>query len=132
MSTATTCLAAPTAYRSSVAVADNDRIRPGQKGYLDLSNGVEILDRPTNVNRSMGDVHPLGNPHYWLDPDNGKSVAKAIADKFSQLRPNDGAHQELEMFGGVCSCNISVAPKVSFAIGQYVKGATIVGKGSRT
>src|SRR4029077_11009138 len=50
----------------------------------------------------------------------------------SQLRPNDGAHQELEMFGCVCSCNISVAPEVSFAIGQYVKGATIVGKSSRT
>src|SRR5436305_13212208 len=36
----------------------NDRIRPGPKGYLDLSNGVEILDRPTNVNRPMGAVHP--------------------------------------------------------------------------
>jgi ABC-type Zn uptake system ZnuABC Zn-binding protein ZnuA len=37
----------------------------------------------------MGDVHPLGNPHYWLDPENGKRIAKSIADKFSQVRPND-------------------------------------------
>ncbi len=47
----------------------NNNIRPGQKGYLDASQGVEILDRPTGtVTRAMGDVHPLGNPHYWLDP----------------------------------------------------------------
>jgi zinc/manganese transport system substrate-binding protein len=39
----------------------------------------------------MGDVHPLGNPHYWMDPENGKRIAKEIADKFSQLRPNDRA-----------------------------------------
>src|SRR3954447_14723302 len=46
----------------------NNNIRPGATGYLDVSQGVEILDRPTaGVNRSMGDVHPSGNPHYWLD-----------------------------------------------------------------
>jgi len=43
------------------------------------------------VTRAMGDVHPLGNPHYWLDPENGKRIGKAIADKFSQIRPNDRA-----------------------------------------
>src|SRR5438132_8571727 len=49
----------------------NGRIQAGGPGYLDISNGVEILDRPTGViNRSMGDVHPLGNPHFWLDPAN--------------------------------------------------------------
>src|SRR5947199_1256253 len=46
----------------------NNNIRPGQKGYLDLSLGVEILERPSGpINRSIGDWHPLGNPHYWLD-----------------------------------------------------------------
>ena len=40
----------------------------------------------------MGDVHPLGNPHYWLDPENGKVIARAIAGKLSQLRPNDKAY----------------------------------------
>ena len=40
----------------------------------------------------MGDVHPLGNPHYWLDPENGKLVAKSIAAKFTELRPNDRAY----------------------------------------
>jgi len=40
----------------------------------------------------MGDVHPLGNPHYWLDPENGRRMAKAIAEKFSELRPQDASY----------------------------------------
>jgi ABC-type Zn uptake system ZnuABC Zn-binding protein ZnuA len=39
----------------------------------------------------MGDVHPLGNPHYWLDPENGKRIGKEIADRLGQLRPGDRA-----------------------------------------
>src|SRR4051794_33468609 len=79
----------------------NDRIRPGQKGYLDLSNGVEILDRPTGtVNRSMGDVHPLGNPHYWLDPANAVRIAIQIERKLAELRPADAVffQSRLEAF----------------------------------
>src|SRR5438132_8837082 len=71
----------------------NNDIRPGQKGYLDLSQGVEILDRPSgNVNRSMGDVHPLGNPHYWLDPANAVRMAIEVSAKLTDLRPNDGPY----------------------------------------
>src|SRR6266852_5073299 len=70
----------------------NNNIRPGQKGYLDLSQGVEILDRTSGaVNRSMGDVHPLGNPHYWLDPANAVRMAIEIANKLTEVRPADGA-----------------------------------------
>src|SRR5438046_3697653 len=54
----------------------NNNIRPGATGYLDVSQGVEILDRPTGaVNRSMGDVQPMGNPNYWLDPANAARIA---------------------------------------------------------
>jgi zinc/manganese transport system substrate-binding protein len=68
----------------------NNNIRPGTAGYLDLSRGVEILDRPAGaVNRSMGDVHPLGNPHYWLDPANAVRMAIQIEKKLSELRPAD-------------------------------------------
>ena len=50
----------------------NNRIQPGADGYLDASQQARILDIPTGqVTRAMGDVHPLGNPHYWLDPENG-------------------------------------------------------------
>ncbi len=71
----------------------NNDIRPGQKGYLDLSLGVEILDRPSvAINRSMGDVHPLGNPHYWLDPANAVRMAIEITNKLTELRPADGPY----------------------------------------
>lgn len=68
----------------------NGRIQPGADGYLDASLTAQILEIPTGqITRAMGDVHPQGNPHYWLDPENGKRIAQATADKFSQLRPND-------------------------------------------
>ena len=71
----------------------NPKIRPGSRGYLDVSTGVEILDRPTGtVNRSMGDVHALGNPHYWIDPANAIRIAIQISNRLSQLRPKDAAY----------------------------------------
>ena len=64
----------------------NEKIRPGAPGYLDASIGCDILERPTTtVTRAMGDVHPFGNPHYWLDPVNGRTIARAIAAKLSSL-----------------------------------------------
>src|SRR5881397_1602732 len=51
----------------------NSKIQPGAEGYLDASLTATILEVPTGqVTRAMGDVHPLGNPHYWLDPENAK------------------------------------------------------------
>ena len=71
----------------------NAKIQVAGKGYLDASNFCQILEKPTGqVTRAMGDVHPLGNPHYWLDPDNGRRIAKAIADKLSEMQPGDAAY----------------------------------------
>lgn len=71
----------------------NPRIQVGAPGYLDASQFAEILEIPTGqVTRAMGDVHPLGNPHYWLDPDNGRRVAKGIADKLGELDPSDSTY----------------------------------------
>jgi zinc/manganese transport system substrate-binding protein len=71
----------------------NARIQVGANGYLDASQFAEILDIPTGtVTRAMGDVHPLGNPHYWLDPDNGLRIAKGIQLKLSEMRPSDSAY----------------------------------------
>jgi zinc/manganese transport system substrate-binding protein len=71
----------------------NSKIQPGAAGYLDASLNAHILEIPQGqITRAMGDVHPQGNPHYWLDPDNGKIIAQAIAGKLSQLRPNDKAY----------------------------------------
>ena len=70
----------------------NAKIQPGSKGYLDASMNVKILEIPTGqITRAMGDVHPLGNPHYWLDPGNGRRMAMAIRDKLSELSPADKA-----------------------------------------
>jgi zinc/manganese transport system substrate-binding protein len=72
--------------------ARNDVIRPSGKAYLDASIGCEILEKPTTqVTRAMGDVHPYGNPHYWLDPNNGRVIAQAIAAKLSELDPAGAA-----------------------------------------
>jgi zinc/manganese transport system substrate-binding protein len=73
----------------------NARIQPGANGYLDASLQARILDIPQGqITRAMGDVHPLGNPHYWLDPENGKIIARSIAAKLGALRPNDRAYFE--------------------------------------
>jgi len=71
----------------------NAKIQVGGTGYMDMSQYCQILEIPTGqVTRAMGDVHPLGNPHYWLNPDNGRRIAKAFADKLSQLDAADGAY----------------------------------------
>lgn len=70
----------------------NSKIRRGAGGYLDASVGCEILERPAGVvTRAMGDVHPFGNPHYWLDPRNGRVIARAIAAKLSAIDPAGAA-----------------------------------------
>lgn len=70
----------------------NEKIRPGGTGYLDASAGCDILERPTGVvTRAMGDVHPFGNPHYWLDPENGRVIARSIAARLAKLDPGGAA-----------------------------------------
>ncbi|HTI43330.1 MAG TPA: metal ABC transporter substrate-binding protein [Vicinamibacterales bacterium] len=71
----------------------NAKIQPGANGYLDASLNVKILEIPTGqITRAMGDVHPLGNPHYWLEPGNGRKIAQAIRDKLSQLSPGNASY----------------------------------------
>ena len=70
-------------------------IQPGANGYLDASQYAKILDIPQGqITRAMGDVHPLGNPHYWLDPENGKVIARAIAAKLSEFHPSERTYFE--------------------------------------
>src|SRR5258705_6591770 len=76
-----------------ITQSSNPRIQVGAPGYLDASRFARILEIPTGqVTRAEGDVHPLGNPHYWLDPENGLRIAKGIADKLSEMRPGDAAY----------------------------------------
>jgi ABC-type Zn uptake system ZnuABC Zn-binding protein ZnuA len=71
----------------------NARIQVGGTGYLDMSQFCQILEIPQGqVTRAMGDVHPLGNPHYWLDPENGRRIAKAFQNKLGEIDSADAAY----------------------------------------
>src|SRR5947208_5258878 len=66
----------------------NPKIQNGELGSLDCSRAIPVLDVPTTkVDRSMGDIHPQGNPHYWLPPSNAKIIAREIAQRLSQIDP---------------------------------------------
>src|SRR6266700_1895205 len=73
-----------------ITQSSNPRIQVGAPGYLDASRFAKILEIPTGqVTRAEGDVHPLGNPHYWLDPENGLRIAKGVQNKLSEMRSSD-------------------------------------------
>ena len=73
----------------------NPKIQPGDLGNLDCSRAIPVLDIPTTrVDRSMGDIHPQGNPHYWLPPGNAKIIAREIAQRLEQLDPEGRAEYE--------------------------------------
>ena len=71
----------------------NAKIQSGSPGYLDASTDVRILEIPTGqITRAMGDVHPSGNPHYWLDPENGRRIALVVQAKLPELSRGDAAY----------------------------------------
>jgi zinc/manganese transport system substrate-binding protein len=74
--------------------ANNGAVQPGERGFLDLSMYVHLIDVPTSVSRELGDVHPEGNPHFFLNPDNIPVVAKAITERMSELDPKNQAFYE--------------------------------------
>src|SRR6476660_9708724 len=57
----------------------NTKIQKGSNGYIDASTGISLYQVPNAANRAEGDIHIYGNPHYWLDPVNGKQIARNIA-----------------------------------------------------
>jgi zinc/manganese transport system substrate-binding protein len=76
-----------------ITQARNSKVQPGGAGYLDASQSAHILEIPTGqITRAMGDVHPAGNPHYWLEPGNGRRIAESIQKRLSELDPADAAY----------------------------------------
>src|SRR5207244_5948729 len=70
----------------------NPRIQHGARGFVDASEGVNVLEKPVGtVSRAAGDIHPFGNPHYYADPKNLEVVARHLAEVFSQLDPANAA-----------------------------------------
>ena len=73
----------------------NPKVQTSARGHLDASEGLNILEIPSGkVSRAEGDVHPLGNPHYWLNPKNGLIIARHIADRLKELDPTNGPSYE--------------------------------------
>ena len=71
----------------------NPKLQPGAAGYLDASLTAKVLELPVGqITRAMGDVHPQGNPHYWLDPGNGRRIAQAIQKTLSEMSQGDAAY----------------------------------------
>jgi len=65
--------------------AGNGKVQPGQPGYFEAASAVSMLEVPTSVDRSQGDVHPFGNPHIQTDPRNIAKIAAALAERLAKL-----------------------------------------------
>lgn len=103
----------------------NPKIQPGTKGFVDASEGVTVLEKPTGtVNRAEGDVHPLGNPHYYGDPKALEIVADHLARVFSELDPANAAAYQANAKAFDERMESSLA-KWEAQLAPY-KGATIV------
>jgi zinc/manganese transport system substrate-binding protein len=70
----------------------NARVQPGAAGYFEATRQVQLLEVPSSVDRSMGDVHPDGNPHVQLDPNNIATIAKALTAKLVAIDAANAAY----------------------------------------
>lgn len=82
-----------------LASSRNTKIQKGAAGYVDASVGVGLLQVPTAANRAEGDIHIYGNPHYWLDPLNGKVIARNIANGLERIDPANKVYYETNLQG---------------------------------
>jgi ABC-type Zn uptake system ZnuABC Zn-binding protein ZnuA len=72
--------------------ARNTKIQPGARGFLDASSGIKVLQKPAGqVDRTSGDIHPLGNPHYTMSPTNMKKVARSVTAMLKAIDPAGAA-----------------------------------------
>ena len=71
--------------------ARNEKIVAGAPGHVNCAKGVQLLDVPATLDRSRGDIHAAGNPHFAISPSNGKIIAQNIADAFAENDPPNAA-----------------------------------------
>jgi ABC-type Zn uptake system ZnuABC Zn-binding protein ZnuA len=105
-------------------VSNNSKIQPGQAGYIDCSNGINVAEVPRTFDRSEGDVHPRGNPHYNLDPVSGRIMARNIADGLSRNFPQHKATFDKNLNGYLTELNKAIVRWESMA--APLKGVKIV------
>ncbi|MEK7310185.1 MAG: metal ABC transporter substrate-binding protein [Planctomycetota bacterium] len=121
--------------------ARNAKIKPGADGYLDVSDGVLLRELPTGkVDRSMGDVHPFGNPHYWLDPYNARIMSQNISNRLQKIDPTRSADYQANyqafikkideaMFGAEATAKIGGdklwEQEISGKLDEFIKGQEV-------
>ncbi len=103
----------------------NPKIQTGELGNLDCSRAIPVLDVPTTkVDRSMGDIHPQGNPHYWLPPSNARIIAREIAQRLSQIDPGGAATYQKNL--AAFNARVDAAVKKWQPMVDKVRGAKVV------
>jgi len=90
-------------------VARNPKIQPNAPGYIDCSVYITPLDVPTRIDRALGDQHPMGNPHYNLDPVHGKDMARAIADGLARNYPEYAATFQKNLVSYLATLDAAIA-----------------------
>jgi len=78
----------------------NARIQRGQPGNIDASTSIkpeDVPNVPSDQLRALGDIHPLGNPHYWIPPKNARAIARLIAERLTALDPGGAATYKTEL-----------------------------------
>ncbi|TMI65910.1 MAG: zinc ABC transporter substrate-binding protein [Bacteroidetes bacterium] len=102
----------------------NTKIQKGADGYVDASMGVTLYQVPSSVNKAEGDIHIYGNPHYWLDPLNGKVIARNIANGLERVDPSNKPMYETNL--KIFSARIDSMMKIWQAKMAPYKGSKII------
>jgi zinc/manganese transport system substrate-binding protein len=89
--------------------AGNAKVRAGQPGYFEAAAFVQTMEKPAKLDRSEGDVHPLGNPHIQTDPRNIARVAVALAAKLGEIDPANSAFYEARQKAFAQKWNAAIA-----------------------
>jgi zinc/manganese transport system substrate-binding protein len=75
--------------------ANNSVVNPGRPGFLDLSASIKLIDVPASISRDQGDIHPDGNPHFYLNPGNIPLLAEAITKKLSEIDIHNASNYKI-------------------------------------
>ncbi|MCA9621895.1 MAG: zinc ABC transporter substrate-binding protein [Myxococcales bacterium] len=105
--------------------ARNSKIQVGAEGYLDCSLVAKLMGVPTNVDRSQGDIHPGGNPHYLYDPRQIEQVAVAIAGRMSELDGDQATSYKQNLKAFLKKLH-SLRQKLEKKLAPH-RGATVIG-----
>lgn len=108
----------------------NAQVQPGGKGYCEVGKAIHVLEKPTgNVDRSMGDVHPGGNPHFWLSPTHLGQAAQEITQVLIAVDPAHGPDYRAglqKITHKLSEIQASIEKKIKAALGNTAAGVVLI------